>query len=458
MVTASVPEHAPAFLTLHHLAETEEVTRSRLISQLRVAQHANARQQAYYEGSRRIRDLGIAIPPHLRDVEAVAGWPEIVVDVIDERSDWRGWVVADNDPLGLGQVFKDNHLGIEVGQAVLDALICGLGYLSTGTGDVDRGEPDVLVKAESPSQMTATWSPRLRRAEDALRENYTRAGTPLGWTIYDLDSTVTVERSGGRLVVTDRDEHNAGRVPVSVLLNRPRSSRLTGRSEITRAVRSLTDSGMRTLLGMEISREFYAAPQRYLMGADMSMFVDEDGNPTKAWDVMIGRLLLAPRDAQGELPIPGEFQAASPQPFTEILKTLAQAVSAATGLPATHLGFATDNPSSADAIRQANGRLDRRAGRRHRQYDLGLVDLGETVCLWRDGRLPERGSVASLWESTSEASPGAAADRAVKMIAAGVLDPTWDFTLEQFGLRDDEIRRVKAERDASTPLVLPPAA
>jgi hypothetical protein len=440
-VTAA-PTEAPAFLVLQNLSDAEEEARSRLISQLRRAQRANRRQQGFYEGSRIARDLGISIPPHLRDLHAVAAWPEIVVDVVDERSDWRGWSAEAG--LDLDLVYDDNHLGIEVGQSVLDALICGLGFLSVGSGDLDNDEPELLVKAESPNHVTATWSPRLRRATEALRENVT--GTYVtGWTLMTLNETVTTERRNGRVVVTDRDEHDLNRVPMAVLLNRPRSSRTTGRSEITRAVRSLTESGMRTLLGMEIAREFYAAPQRYLMGADEEMFVDQNGNRQSMWDAVMSKMLMAPRDEDDNLPVPGQFQQASPQPFTELLKTYAQMLSAATGISANHLGFGSDNPSSADAIRQADGRLNKRAARRHSHYDLGLIELGNLSVLWRDGSMPDE-TIRSLWVDPATPTPAAQADRAVKMISAGVLDPSWNFTLEQFGLSDEEILRVQQER------------
>lgn len=436
---------APALLRLTRLSDAEDATRARLSGQLRAVRAANLRQEAFYEGSRVARDLGIAIPPHLRDVETVAAWPEIVVDVIDERMNWRGW--RTNAALGLDQVYEDNHLAIEVGQATLDALIFGLSYLSVGTGDDD--EPDVLVKAESPKLLTATWDPRLRRATEALREVKTDATAGMtGFVLMLPDETITVEwASNGTFRVTDRDQHGRGRVPVSVLRNRPRASRVTGRSEITRAVRSATESGMRTLLGMEVAREFYAAAQRYILGADESMFKDMDGNRKSVWEAMLGKALVLPRNEEtGEIPSVGEFTASSPQPFTEILKTYAQQISAATGIPATHLGFATDNPTSADAIDRADRRMNERAKRRQAQYNLGLVELGNLAVLWRDGELPAPRQIRSLWVRPDALSPNAAADRAVKMVSTGSLDPSWDFTLEQFGLSDEEIQRVRQER------------
>jgi hypothetical protein len=438
-----LPTEVPAFVRLQNPTDTDEARRQRLISQLHRAKFVNARQESYYEGARLVRDLGIAIPPFLRDLEAVAAWPEIVVDVIDERMEWRGWYTPDTD-LGLEGVYRENHLDVESGQSVLDSLICGLAYMTVGTGAA--GEPDVLVKGESPSRMTATWDARLRRAVDGLIELYDDDGRLYGWRVYEPDRTLTMERRNGRVTVTDIDQHNLGRVPIAVLLNRPRSSRVSGRSEITRAVRSLTDSGMRTLLGMEVAREFYGAPQRYLMGADESMFVDEDGRPVSQWAAIIGKMLMAPRDEDGNLPVPGAFQSASPQPFTDLLRTYSQMVSAASGVPATHLGFITDNPASADAIQRADMRLDKRAIRRQGQYNLGLVELGELAVLWRDGESPAPGLVQSLWVDPSTPTPAASADRAVKLIAAGVLPPDSDVTLEMLGFSDTEIARIKRDR------------
>lgn len=437
------PLAAPAFLRLSELSDVEEQTRLRLIGQLRRAQVANVRQMSYYEGARLVRDLGIAIPPHLRDVEAVVAWPEIVVDVISERLRWRGWLSSVD--YGLDAVFRQNRLRVEAGQAVLDALICGLAFMAVGTGR--DGEPDVLVTPESPNRMTATWSRRLRRAVDGLLEVSDEYGRLTGWNLYLPDETIRTERVNGRLVVVDRDQHGLGRVPIAILRNRPRSERDYGRSEITRAVRSLTDNGMRTLLGMEVSREFYGAPQRALMGADESMFVDEDGNPTGGWAAVIGRMLMAPRDENGDVPTPYTFQAASPQPFSDILRTLTQLMSSTTGIPAHHLGFTTDNPASEGAIKRADERLDKRSEDRQDQFDLGLLELADLCVLWSTGDLPDPDAeIESSWVPVATVAPGAQADRAGKMIASGALDPSWDFTLEQYGLTDEEIRRVKRER------------
>jgi SPP1 Gp6-like portal protein len=442
-VTVSTLVTAPAFNILGGLSAAEEALRLRLISQLARVRKANRRQYDYYEGARRVRDLGIAIPPHLRDLEAVAGWPEIVVDVMDERSDWHGWLTPGVD-LELDAVYEANALAVESGSAILDSLICGLSFLVVGTGDA--GEPDVLITAESPSRLTGTWSSRLRRLTDALVELCDVNGALIGWQLYLPNETIRAERRNGRVEVVDRDVHGLGRVPVAVLRNRPRASRVDGRSEITRAVRSITNSGMRTLLGMEVTREFFAAPQRWLMGADEAMFVGPDGEKRSQWDAVIGHMLSIPRDEDGELPVAGQFAAQSPEPTAAMLRTYAQMISASSGVPATHLGFTTDNPASADAIREANSRLDKRAIRRHLQYDLGLRELGVLAVLWRDGELPPAGVIGSRWGDPSTPTPAAAADRMVKLVGAGLVPADSDVALEHAGFSETDIARIKADR------------
>src|SRR5699024_7811864 len=117
---------------------------------------------------------------------------------------------------------------------------------------------------------------------------------------------------------------------------------------------SYTDMALRTLVGAEVAREFYAVPQRYMMGAPESFFLDDDGNPRGAWDAMMGKILAIERDEEtGDIPTVGSFTAHSTSPFFEQLRNLSQLLASETSIPPTYLGFVTDNPSSADAIRMS---------------------------------------------------------------------------------------------------------
>lgn len=429
------------------LSPEEDVIVKRLQSQMKAAQTANDVQESFYEGSKKVNDLGIGIPPQFSSIAAVVGWPEIVVDVIDERMQWQGWLAKDPDTNDfLRKVFDENSLAVELGQAVLDSLIYGISFASVGTGDPSQGEPEVLVKAESPSRMTGQWDARKRRLIEGYAPIFDTSDKPkeIGFNLYLPDQTITSIKDGQTVTVT-RDTHGKGRIPLCALPNRPRASRPGGRSEITQAVRSITESGMRTLLGAEFTREFYGAPRRALMGGTEEMFTDRDGNKVSKWDAMLQAVWIAPRDENGDLPTMQSFDGASPQPFIELIKMYAQLISAATGVPVTHLGFGADNPGSADAIRESNSRLDNRSVKRQQQHDLGLVELAEIVLLWAGKPLPERGSITSLWANPSTISPAAAGDFTQKMVASGVIPPRSDVTFEGLGYRASDIERINAD-------------
>src|SRR5699024_10091477 len=102
------------------------------------------------------------------------------------------------------------------------------------------------------------------------------------------------------------------------LPNRVRGSRDFGRSEITKAVRYYTDAAARTLLGLEVNREFYNAPQRVGLNVDDSMFEDENGQPVAPWTSIMGRIWNVPPNEEG-LPEPKvtQFNPASPAPYID---------------------------------------------------------------------------------------------------------------------------------------------
>jgi hypothetical protein len=208
---------------------------------------------------------------------------------------------------------------------------------------------------------------------------------------------------------------------------------------------------MRTLLGAEVAREFYSSPQRYVLGADESIFLDSDGNKINPWSVIQGRVLGVPyNEDEGVMPQVGQFSANSPSPYFDQIRAYAQLVSAETAIPASYLGFQTDNPASADAIRQMEARLVKRAERRQRQFGRTWSEVAKLALLVRDGELPaDIGNLRPIWRDASTPTRAAAADEAVKLISAGVLPATSDIVLNRIGLSDSDKQVLKFERQAS---------
>jgi hypothetical protein len=417
-----------------------------LVQKLRNHDSKNGELERYYEGKNRLKDLGISIPPSLKLVDSVVGWAGTAVDVLEERLDFEGYI---GDNYGLNEIFRANELDLEASLGHKDALVYGVGFVIVGKGR--EGEPDPLITIESPKKMTAMYDMRTRRLIAALLLNRNVSNEPTYGSLYLANETIYLEFVKGRPVDVARDVHNLGRVPVAPIVNNPRSGDPEGRSEITRAVRSITDSGVRTMLGAEVAREFYSAPQRYVMGAKEDMFLDADGNPLNPWSVIQGRVLGVPyNDDDKVMPTVGQFSANSPQPYFDQVRMLAQMIAAETAIPASYFGFQTDNPSSADAIRQMEARLVKRAERRQKQFGRSWTEVARLALLIRDGEIPDDiQNVRPIWRDASTPTRAAAADEAVKLIQVGVLTPDSEVTLNRLGMSDSDKQQLLLEKKST---------
>lgn len=440
----------PASIGLKVLSDDEQSSADRLLKRLTDFQDANERQRLYYEAAQAVRDLGIAIPPHLRNLEAAIGWPAMAVDVLNERLRHDGWIVPGGRDLGIAEMVAENKLNREFRVGHRAAMKYGIAFGVAGAGG--RGEPNPLITVEPPTRMTATWDRRRKGVSEALLVSTDDRGITNGATLWTQDSIVELSYRDNKWELVDRSQNRMRRPPVVRLVNRYDES-AGGRSEITKPMRAYTDNAVRTIVAMEVSRDFHAAPKFWLLGADEKSFQDADGNTKSAWETYIGRLNAIGRDEQGELPTIEQFQGASPQPFVEQLRVLAQLVSAESALPISYLGLVHDaNPASADAALVGEARLNIRA--EERMDDFG-EDEGELIRmgLWiRDGRDPGV-TPRPDWRPAATPTLSAAADAASKLVGAGVLPPQSEVTQKRVGLSEadraqlaDERRRERGER------------
>lgn len=418
---------------------------TRLRNQFSMFRGENVRKANYYDGKQRLKDLGISLPPSMRSIDTVVGWPGTAVDVLEERLDFEGW--SDSQ---LDSVFQQNDLDVSAPTGHLDALIYGTGFVTVTSGR--DGEPDVVVSVASPMSMTGTRDARTNRLSEAVHIIDNDDDTERA-VLYRPDETVWLSSGGRGWVVDEVDEHKLGRVMVAQMVNRPRASKSGGRSEITPAVRSYTDMALRTLVGAEVAREFYAVPQRFMMGAPESFFMDEDGNPRGAWDAMMGKILAIERDEDtGEIPTVGSFAANSTSPFFEQLRNLSQLLASETSIPPTYLGFVTDNPSSADAIRMSENRLVKRAERRQAMFGKAWTEVGRLALMVRDGRsyddlTDEELAIRPLWRDPSTPTRAAATDQVVKLVSIGV--PFGDYAMKLLGMSPQDKAMLERDKAAS---------
>ncbi|SES03407.1 phage portal protein [Streptomyces qinglanensis] len=410
---------------------------------------------AYFNGEQLVRDLGISIPPQLKGLHTVIGWPRIGVEALEQRLDLEAFRWADGgDAEGLREIADANDLFDEASLAHLDALTYGREYIAVGSGECGPGgDCPPVITVESPLDMTVEWDARLRMVTSALREctvdrlDPARSDEPLT-VLYGPEQTVyAVPSPSGGWEVVDRDMHGLGLPPVLRMANRQRTADRVGRSEITPEVMSITDAACRRLMGMEVAAEFFGAPQRYILGASESAFQDAEGNAKSAWETYIGRVLALERDEEGNLPTVGQFAAHDPTGMTKIIDLYARIMATQLGLPPHMLGYTSDNPASADAIRSSEAMLVKKAERRIRRFGAVWADVMRLAMWVRDGEAPPRERrIECVWRNPATPTVAAQTDAAVKLVQAGILPADSDVTLELAGLSEGQRQRVAADR------------
>ncbi|MGW3298502.1 phage portal protein [Streptomyces rubiginosohelvolus] len=445
-MTLSIPE-----LPLLHLSDDEMALVNVLRADMMRDRWELKLRDAYFNGEQLVRDLGISIPPQLKGLHTVIGWPRVGVESLEERLDLEAFRWADGrDSSELSEIAEANDLFDESSLAHLDALVYGREYLAVGSG-TDDSPP--LITAESPLDMTLMWDARSRMGTAALRECAADTFIESGpeeriLVLYLPDQTVMClpSESGGWEVV-DRDVHRLGVVPVVRLANRQRTADRVGKSEITPEVMSITDAACRRLMGMEVASEFFGAPARYILGASESAFQDAEGNAKSAWETYIGRVLALERDEDGNVPEVGTFPAHDPSGQTKIIDLYARIMASQMSVAPHVLGYSSDNPASADAIRFADNRQVKKAERRIRRFGAGWQQAMRLGLWVRDGEPPDKARrIETVWRNPATPTVAAQVDATVKLVQAGILPADSDVTLQMAGFTEDERQRVRADR------------
>lgn len=416
----------------------------------------NVLRAGYYDHKTVLQRQGISIPPTMRSIETVIGWPSKAVDALARRVNFDGFVIpgTDMESLGLDTILADNHFDVEAPQAHTSALIHAAGFVATTRGDTQAGEPDVLITSRDALSGTGMWDPRRRAlvwALSILRADESSQPTHVVMYHYEgsFTTTVSIEKipdsSSWRV---DRRRHKCIFPLVEPLVYRPRLGRPFGSSRISRAVMSITDTAVRTALRTEVSAEFYSSPQRWAMGANESDFVDNEGKPVPAWSTIIGRIWAIGRDDDGNVPEVGQFPAASPEPHEAMMRGLATRFAGETSLPVSSLGIVQDNPASAEAIYAAKEELVVEAeatcamfGASRRRTALTALALREG---W-DAIPPEMARLRAKWRDPSTPSKSSASEAVVAQVKEGILPAVSEVTYERLGYDQTTIARLLAD-------------
>lgn len=405
--------------------------------------------EAYYLGEQVIQNLRIAIPKELEFLRTIVGWPAMAVDPYVERLHVDGFRLpgATDVDERIAEMLAANGFDSEQSLAYTDALSMGRGYWTVGSPDEPGDAPVITV--DSPLNMSVLWDLRGVNARAALQQYW--SDDRLHGSLMVPGLTITLAQDDERRwQVVDRDEHGFDFVPVVRMTNRPRTHDRDGRSEITPALRSITDSACRTLLGLEVSRELYSVPQKTILGASEADFQNTDGSPKSAWDTYITRVLALERDDEGNLPSIHQATPYDPRVFTKILDWYASAASGMVAATPQDMGLYTQgNPASAEAVQAGESRRDRRAENMQQMFGVPLAKAVQFAMRFQNGGvLPDEFKRLSAdWSPVSKPIPGLAEDGVAKLVAAGVLPAASDVTAKRVGLNAVDRQRVAQDRD-----------
>lgn len=449
-------------LRLPDLDDDETRTLNFLLEQLDAKQRRNRLRAAYYDMRHAVRLVGSVIPPQYWRLGIVLGWSGKAVDTLARRCNLDGFVWPDGDLGGLGfdEFAEENNLVSEVSQSLTSSLIHSVAFAVNTTGVDD--EPSSLLHFKDAMNATGEWNVRARRLDSLLsvtswgaKESGNR-GKPTGLVLYLDGMTYVAEKDSSGWTV-ERSEHAWG-VPADPLPYKPRLGRPFGSSRISRTVMSLQDQATRTSIRLEAHGDIYAIPDLWMLGADETIFKNEDGTRKESFQIVMGRIKGIPDDAEAASDALAradvkQFPAASPQPHLDQLKQQAQLFSGETSIPLTSLGVSDmSNPTSADSyiasredlIAEAEGATDdwtpglRRAVVRGLAMREGLSEVPES---WR--------SIAPKWRSPIYLSRAQQADAGVKQLTAVPWLADTEVGLELLGLDEQQVRRAVAERRRS---------
>src|SRR5699024_12448819 len=84
------------------------------------------RLDRYYNGTHRLAQMGLAVPPSLRSVETAVNWPRLTVDAIEARLDVKTFYMPDGRRAAAVIVgWAYNYLDSDTSLAHIESLVYG---------------------------------------------------------------------------------------------------------------------------------------------------------------------------------------------------------------------------------------------------------------------------------------------------------------------------------------------
>lgn len=305
----------------------------------------------HYNGKINVKSLGMAIPPALQNkIKAGMQWSNQAVRRISDISVIDGFSFSGDTPAGFEAMMSDNDFIGQYEETTPSQLTHGCSFWTVTAGDTDKGEPPVVIASYDALHATALYDYRHRRTLCGLvivDVDVRNPKNPIAFNFYAPNGDIVetwCDKAGNW---TGRRLHTSvGRCLMEVMRNDPDKEHPFGNSVISPSIMSLEDQANSAFVRLICTSEFAASIQRWVMGADDSMF---DGD---AWNQLMGGMLLAPvTDTTNEvLPQVGQFPQIDTSPQIKTIRELASLFAAEASIPIHSLLYTEANPASAEAI------------------------------------------------------------------------------------------------------------
>ena len=392
-------------------------------------------------------------------------WCELIIDAVDERLNVEGFrqgmgddATADDDAWGIWQA---NNLDNDSSLAHTDALTGGRSFALVW-GDSD-GNPVITV--ESPRQMAVMTSPANRRQRLAAFKRWTDVDGKVYGTLW-LPGGVYKYVSDSPTSTTDWKQLSIKGeswplpnplkvVPVVPLINKAKTLRADGRSEIHNAI-PIQDAVNKLCADLLVASEYAAFPQRWVTGYELE--IDDEGNAKEPWKIALDKLMVA----ESENVKFGQFDAGDLGNYVKAIEMFVQHLASQSRTPPHYFYLSGDFPSG-DAIKSAETGLVAKSRRKMRGFGEAWEEVMRLAFAVMDD--PRAGDMSNetIWGDPEYRSESERADALVKRAAIGVPEAQlW----EDAGYSPQQIARFKAERAsdallaaslaASQPQLLPP--
>lgn len=415
---------------------------------IRQRDRRNVLRRNLFDSKKMLDRVGFSVPPHMVDFQTPLGWCEKAVSVPAARIRPEGFRLdsVGSELADLQDAFGSAYVSRTLRGSVKSSLKHGPSFVFVTRGDTSVGEPELIFAARSALFATCLQDPRTGVVSAAL-ELVSRSEALLyvpGWVL-----EVSLVEGKWLVAAEHRQSHDFVACEPFVWdwdLDRP-----FGRSRITRPLIGSTERGVRTLLRMEVTAEFFSAPQRSLLGASEEHFTDANGERIDIWKAITGGVWALPdvydeeegKTVRAQLQ---QLQQASMQPHSEMFKSIALQVASDTSMPISYLGIQENQPASADAIRAAESDMVSLIEYQiELSYESAMLNLGRKALGVKRGVSMPKVVKDTRGLSIRFADPGtptvsARSDAALKYSQTFPNgDP--ELAMELYGLTDDQIQR-----------------